>query len=143
KFKGERNCKPLDRCIRSLIRTGAAMALIFVCIYFFAGNGIMNILTSDRNVTETAREYFGWALTVPVAGFMAFTWDGIFGGLTQTRIGLLVPMALATLLFFGVYAVSVPLWGNHGLWAAFVVYCATRGIAQTLYYRIYKRRHYQ
>jgi MATE family multidrug resistance protein len=36
------------------------------------------------------------------------------------------------LLFFPTYYLVFPLWGNHGLWLAFVLFMLTRGIVQTV-----------
>lgn len=140
KYRGAGDPRTLARCIRSLFRIGALLSLVFTAIYFVAGDLIMQTLTSDTSVISTASDYFFWILTVPLAGFMAFTWDGIFGGLTLTRAGLLLPMIISAAVFFSFYFLLAPRWGNHGLWAAFIIYCATRGIAQSIFYRIYKKR---
>lgn len=137
KYLGAGNMTTLQQCIKSLIKTGAIVAMLFTAIYFVCGDMLINMLTSDKAVTDKAGEYFGWILTIPLAGFMAFTWDGIFGGLTLTRGGLLIPMTIAAAVFFGLYILLEPRFGNHGLWAAFVAYCAVRGIAQTIYYKRY------
>jgi len=36
-------------------------------------------------------------------------------------------------VFFGLYFVLFPLWGNHALWLALIVYLALRGLVQHLY----------
>jgi MATE family multidrug resistance protein len=60
----------------------------------------------------------------------AFIWDGIYIGATATK-GMLISMASGMVVFFLLYFTLVPWLGNHGLWIAFVVYLATRGICQT------------
>jgi MATE family multidrug resistance protein len=61
----------------------------------------------------------------------AFIWDGIYIGATATK-GMLVSMASGTFVFFLLYMLLVPMWGNHGLWAAFIAYLAWRGVSLTL-----------
>lgn len=131
--------KHLHESIARLLRIGLAGALVFTAIYFIIGSDLMGLLTSDREAVRVAMSYFPWVLAVPLAGFMAFIWDGIFGGMTHTKLGLLVPMIVAVAVFFLVYHLLGPRWGNHGLWAAFVAYCFTRGICQTLYYAVLRK----
>jgi len=140
KYYGARNPVALKRCIRSLLKTGAALATVFACLYFVAGDNLMNLLTSDTQVVDTASEYLVWTILVPFAGFVAFTWDGIFGGLTLTRTGMLVPMMISAALFFALCTILIPQWGNHGLWCSFIIYCTSRGVIQTIYYIIHRRQ---
>lgn len=83
-----------------------------------------------------AHEYLYWVITIPVAGFLAFTWDGIFIGATATR-DMLMSMACATAIFFAVYFIAYPSLGNHGLWLAFICYLLTRSAILTVIGRRY------
>ena len=87
--------------------------------------------TDQAAVIEASQVYQPWTLLFPLCGMAAFIWDGIYIGATATK-GMLISMASGMVVFFALYVLLVPLWGNHGLWVAFVVYLATRGIAQTL-----------
>lgn len=140
KYLGARNYPDLKLSIRHLFIVGVVVAVLFTLIYTGAGDALMRLLTSDGEAIATAREYFFWVLAIPAAGFMAFIWDGIFGGMTYTKKGLLVPMIVAVAVFFGVYRWLTPSWGNHGLWAAFLAYCLTRGLMQTGYYLILRKK---
>lgn len=72
---------------------------------------------------------------MPLAGFAAFAWDGVFIGATLTR-QLLLSMAAAMAAFFILYFSLFNIMGNHALWLAFTVYLFLRGLIQTiLYYR--------
>jgi MATE family multidrug resistance protein len=81
-------------------------------------------------VVEASREYVGWAWLIPIAGMLAFIWDGVFVGITQTR-GMLQSSFIAALLFFACVYFLMPLWGNHGLWIAMLVYLLMRGLVQS------------
>jgi MATE family multidrug resistance protein len=94
---------------------------------------IVRILTDEPHVIETATEYIPWAWLIPAAGAAAFIWDGLFIGFTATR-GMLVSSAIAALIFFSTYLLTVSLMGNHGLWLAQILYLSTRGIIQTIWY---------
>ena len=121
--------------LRRLFGWMTVVTVAYTVIYILCGMGIINLLTDELQVAQTARQYIGWAWLIPAAGCMAFIWDGVFVGLTATR-GMLVASAVAALLFFCIYAVTVGFWGNHGLWLAQVVYIAMRGLIQTVWYRL-------
>jgi len=116
--------------IRRLFRWGWAVAALFTLAYWAFGKPFMSVLTDDATVLATAQVYQPWTLLFPLCGMAAFIWDGVYIGATATK-GMLISMASGMLIFFLLYFTLVPSWGNHGLWIAFVVYLATRGICQT------------
>lgn len=132
RFYGAGDHKSLRQCIRALFRWGICAGIIFSIVYFTCGQEFLKMLTSDMNVVSTATEYLLWAVLVPLTGYSAFTWDGIFIGLTRSR-WLLASMAAAMVVFFGVYFAVMPLAHNpsaqnHVLWLAFVLYLGVRGL---------------
>jgi MATE family multidrug resistance protein len=48
---------------------------------------------------------------------------------------MLLSSFVAALCFFAVFLLTKTAMGNHGLWLAFVIYLAMRGILQTLMMR--------
>ena len=138
KAVGKGDGHELTQAVRALMKYGMVMALLFTTLYFIGGDFLLNILTTDTNVLSAATEYSLWALTIPAAGFMAFTWDGIFIGATLTRF-MLVSIAGATIVFFSIWWVLTPILGNHALWLAFISYLFFRGLLQSL---LWYRHHY-
>lgn len=124
---GAKDRKGLKASTRALMAWGLAMALLFTAVYFIGGEWIMRMLSEDTKVIAASREYFDWVLLIPIAGFMAFTWDGVFIGITRTR-EMLMSMAFATAIYFVAYFCLYPILGNHGLWIAFIGYLLSRGI---------------
>lgn len=125
---GAQNHREVADCIRCLLRWGVGVATLFTIIYAISGDLIIKVLSSQTDVVATAHEYYWWAVTIPFAGFGAFTWDGIFIGATMTR-KMLIAIAVSMLIFFALLWVLMPMMGNHGLWLAFVAYLLTRGVA--------------
>ena len=117
---------------------GIILALVFTAVYVGCGEWVMELLSSDRPVVELARHYSVWAMMVPLVGFGAFLWDGVFIGLTRTRM-MLISMATAMLTFFALYYLLFPMLGNHGLWIAFLGYLLMRGVVLTIAGREYLR----
>ena len=110
------------------------VTIAYTLLYIIAGPWIVALLTDDSLVLEASREYLWWAWLIPIAGCVAFIWDGVFIGITATR-GMLVSSFLSALTFFAVYLLAEGMMGNHGLWLAQIVYLAMRGVLQTVWYR--------
>ena len=146
-FHGAGDRMSLHRCIRTLLLWGVGLSAVVAVLYVSCGEFILGLLTDDATVGATASRYIPWAAAVPLCGFMAFIWDGVFVGMTMTR-QMLVSMAAAMLAFFSIDA-GVPSPGvggkttfdaNDTLWLAFNAYLLCRGLVQTMLFA-HKRRH--
>ncbi len=73
-------------------------------------------------------DYLLWAAAVPIVGVWAYQFDGIYLGATATR-AMRDTMALSLLAFLALSFWAMAQWGNHGLWATFLLFFALRGIA--------------
>lgn len=131
RYIGAGNPMALHRTVRQLFVWGTGLSLVFTLLYFAGGQSFLELLTNESSVIHEADTYFYWVLAIPLAGFSAFLWDGIFIGATATR-QMLYSMLLASASFFGIYYAFHPLLGNHALWLAFLTYLSLRGIVQAL-----------
>lgn len=138
KYIGADDRPGLKRCIKSLFAWGLGLAVLFTVLYAFGGEPFLGMLSSDAGVIACSREYFLWAMLIPVAGFAAFTWDGVFIGATATR-AMLLSMAVATAVYFMLYFMLFSLYGNHALWLSFLCYLVVRGGVLTVVGRRYIR----
>ena len=129
RYIGANNAKAFRRFVRDLFRWGVCLSLGFTLLYSIGGKGFLSLLTNDTNVIRVSGDYFYWALAIPLAGFSAFLWDGIFIGATATR-KMLQAMFIASASFFLVYFAFRNTLGNNALWLAFIVYLALRGVVQ-------------
>ncbi|MCR5395559.1 MAG: MATE family efflux transporter [Bacteroidales bacterium] len=119
------------RCIAQLFLWSGGVTLLFTALYAAFGTNLLGLLTNDAEVVSAATPYFYWILLVPISGFAAFMWDGIYIGATATR-QMLYTLVISATLFFVVWFLPLPLGTNHHLWLAFVLYLATRSIYQTI-----------
>ena len=131
---GAANAAGLRLCVRRLFQWGAGLALAFTSLYALGGEGFLGLLTSDAAVVDAAGDYYYWTLAIPLCGFAAFLWDGVFIGATATR-QMLYSMSLASATFFAVYYAMEGRMGNHALWLAFLAYLSLRGLAQWALWR--------
>lgn len=116
---------------KDAVRLSTIWAIIFsvlaTAVFWFGGGLLIDFLTVNGAVRATARHYLGWAAIVPVAGVMAYQFDGIFVGATRTadmRNMMLLSLAAYLLL----WALLTPMFGNHGLWAAMVIFLSLRAL---------------
>ncbi len=131
KYIGASDQKALRRVVRQSFLWSIMLSAFFITLYAVAGEPFLSLLTDDAEVLSLAGDYFYWTLAIPIAGFAAFTWDGIYIGATATR-GMLTAMFSATILFFVLYFSTHVALGNHALWLAFISYLVCRGVVLSL-----------
>ncbi|RED12866.1 MATE family efflux transporter [Pontivivens insulae] len=95
--------------------------------YAFAGEEIIGQMTTATAVQEAARTYLPWMVAAPLLGLPCFMLDGIFIGAVRTR-DMRNMMLLSALLFGASLLVLIPAYGNHGLWAALMLFFIIRAI---------------
>ena len=136
---GARQLRHLKLAVRLLIFWGMALTVVFTGLYAAFGDQFLHIFTDQEDVIAAAGDYMMWVLIIPVCGFAAFLFDGIFIGATATRT-MRNAMFVATGAFFAVYyglkhylaaESDVHLW-NNVLWTAFIVFLTLRGLLQAL-----------
>lgn len=136
RFYGSRDALGLGEMIRTLFLWGGGMGLFFSLLYMMGGEWVLGVFTNQRGVLLTARDYLPWIWAMPLAGFAAFLWDGVFIGLTRSR-QMFLSMASAMVVFFVLWFSLRGLLANHALWLAFDAYLLTRGMLQ---WYLYKKR---
>lgn len=147
RYIGSRQKRHLKLSVRLLIIWGMGLTAVFTGIYAAFGDGFLHIFTDQEEVIAAAGDYMIWVLVIPLCGFAAFLFDGIFIGATATRT-MRNAMFVATGAFFLVYyglkwyytqhsasiSISHPpihTWNNI-LWLAFMIYLTLRGFLQAV-----------
>lgn len=139
RYIGAREPRNLRLAVRLLLAWGLALTALFTLLYSFFSTPFLHIFTSDEALISASADYMGWVLAIPVCGFAAFLFDGIFIGATASRT-MRNAMFAATAVFFGLYfgfkamanlqgALDSHTWNNI-LWTAFMVYLLMRGLLQ-------------
>lgn len=141
RYIGARDRRSLVSAVRHLLGWGLMLTLLFTVLYAIGGESFLRIFSDKENVIEATRPYLFWVLIIPVCGFSAFLFDGIFIGATASRT-MRNSMFIATAAFFALYYGMTSANGevsdfrqNNMLWTAFMVYLATRGIGQAVMLR--------
>ena len=141
RFIGEGNRTRPKKVVHLLFRWGIGFALLFTTAYVVLGDRLMLLLTDNQEVLQASEAFIYWVWSIPLLTFAAFLWDGIFIGATASQ-SMRNAMLISTLLIFlpGYYLLIGPL-NNHGLWLAFMLFQASRGVIQTLLsrYAVFKK----
>ena len=101
---------------------GLAIAIVLLGPWLIAG------LTDLEPVREMAGRFLPWTAVYVAVSFAAFQLDGIFIGATATR-EMRNASVLSCLAFIAVSLLVVPIWGNLGLWSAFILFVLARAVA--------------
>lgn len=127
RYFGARDTASLNRLAQRLMHWGMALSVAFALIYLLAGETILGLLTDKQPVVVAAADYRLWAVAVPLTGFAAFVFDGIFIGITATR-AMFMSCFVGAIAFFLIYYSLFGEWHNHALWLALNIYLALRGV---------------
>lgn len=128
RFVGSGQREQLRAHIACLFKWGRILAISFVLLYALAQENILYLLTDDTQIIRSASEYIGWVILLPLSGYSAYLWDGIYIGATASK-------AIRNTMLLSVFAVFVPAYllansylGNHALWLALILFMFARGI---------------
>ena len=133
--------KDRGRLRRSVMLTsfwGAMVIVILTTAFVVFGGWLIDVMTKAPEVQVAARVYLVWMILAPFLGGPSWMLDGIFIGATRTK-----DMRNMMLVSFGVYWLSVWLllepFGNHGLWAALIIFFVARGVTLAVRYPALER----
>jgi len=128
RYIGSGNKEQLKNCIKHLFKWGWGLAGIFVIIYALARENILYVLTNEHEIIEGAKTYIIWTILLPISGFGAYLWDGIYIGATASK-------AMRNSMLLSVFGVFAPTYyigsiyiGNHALWLALILFMLARGL---------------
>ena len=85
------------------------------------GRDLGRIFTNIPEILTNYQTVYYWGIIFPIAAGFGLTLYGIFTGSGATR-PVRNSSFKALLGFLGALAVCVPLWGNTGLWLAFIIF---------------------
>ena len=134
KAVGQRNRASLEESVRLCLKWSAYFAAGIAAVYLVAGQFLVNVLTDLPDVRGTTMTYLPWVIVSPLIAVWSFLYDGVYVGATRAR-------EMRDIMIVSTFIVFLPAWyllqgfGNHGLWAAFTLFMASRGIGMHIGYR--------
>ncbi len=139
KAVGQKNRDKFKQAVHTAAIWSAGVAIFFTLLYVLLGVQLINLLTDIEAVRHMAYQFLPWLMISPLLSVWSYLFDGIFIGATRSA-EMRNTMLISTFICF------LPAWyllqgfGNHGLWAALMVFMLARGISMWLSYRLLDKR---
>ncbi len=130
KYTGEANQPQLNRAIRYTFLWGYAFGLLFSLTFGLFGTRILYLLTNKPNLIQEAGQYFFWIIIAPILNVAAYVWDGVYLGASASQPMRNAMIFSTVMVFFPTYYFLIR-FGNHGLWAALMLFTLFRGLTLT------------
>ncbi len=134
KAVGERSRRAIDAAVRLTLRWSLYVAVAFSLFFAIGGRALIGLLTDLVEVREIAFAYLPWMIASPLISVWSFLYDGVFVGATRAREMRDIMLGSALLVFLPSWYLLQPL-ANHGLWMAFILFMAARGVGMHVFYR--------
>ncbi len=127
------------RSVRRCALWSGICALATTGLFALLHTPIFNLLTSIEAVRIALQSALGWLLLLPLLAAPSYLLDGVFVGSAKTRY-------MMTTMLFSAVVIYLPAWyllrgwGNHGLWLAFTLFNASRGVGLAVSFLQLSRR---
>jgi MATE family multidrug resistance protein len=128
---GAKNRERFNRAIRLTTLWALVVGALCSAIIWFLGPWLIDLMTVNAEVRETARHYLFWTCLTPLLGTICFQFDGIFTGAMATR-EMRNMMVLSLMIYLASWWILEQHFGNHGLWASLCVFFVARGITYAM-----------
>ena len=130
---GARDRATLRRAAIVTSQWGLGTVILLALIFLAFGPAIIDVMTTAEDVRVAAYAFLVWMVLAPPLGMPSWMLDGIFIGATRTR-----DMRNAMVVSLAIYLVALftlpEMFGNHGLWAAMLLFFVLRGVTLGLRY---------
>lgn len=127
RFYGQQSGHLFRKLCRYLFIWGGLISISYVIIYSLFGDSLLTLFSPSANVMLCVKQNMIYIVIIPLLAYMPFMIDGILFGITHIKPLLLSAICSFT-MFFIVQKIAVPIYANDGLWMAFLIFTATRGI---------------
>lgn len=107
-------------------------AFVISSLYTIFQEPIIGLFTSLPSVIEISLKYGPWLIVYPFAACFGLVIYGVFTGATEIA-PVRNSMIYATILYVIIQLIITPIWHNHGLWLAFVIYTIGRSVFLVMY----------
>lgn len=133
---GQKNRAAFERAVGLCLKWSLYFAVGYAVAYAIGGPLLIALLTDIDEVRDATRIYLPWMIVSPLISVWSFLFDGVFVGATRAREMRNIMLVCTFVVFLPAWYLLVP-FGNHGLWLAFMIFMAARGIGM---YAVYRQR---
>ncbi len=131
---GEKRRESLKAAVRLSLKWSLMFAAGLTLLYLLAGPLLIAALTDLPQIRAAATRYLPWMIISPLVSVWSFLYDGVYVGATRSR-------QMRDIMLISTFVIFLPAWyllqgfGNDGLWLAFLLFLASRGIGMHVGYR--------
>jgi MATE family multidrug resistance protein len=129
RYVGARDLAHLRKSIRYLFYWGIGFGMTFALVYGVVGRSLLRIFTDQVVIIQAASPFIWWVVAISVAGSVAYMWDGVYIGATETHPMRNMMLLSTVAVFLPAYYLTVSSLGNHGLWLALLMFMVARGVS--------------
>ncbi|WP_391560569.1 MATE family efflux transporter [Robertmurraya sp.] len=129
---GGKNSSLYFRALSLSATWGFATAILLSLLTFLFGDFIVSLFTTIHEVKNTTHGFLFWMFLFPLVGFWGLQLEGIFSGATDAK-SVRNSIFIALLVFLAAIVFLVPVFGNHGVWLAFILFSLSRSVFLSLY----------
>lgn len=125
--------RPLfDATLRMTYKWLAVLAVVLMAGYLVTSDFLIRLFTGIPDVIAVCEEYNLYVLVYPVCAGIGMVLYGVFCGATRTA-PIRNMMLIALAVFYLLQRLMVPVWGNDGLWIAFLMFMVTQSVVLLFY----------
>ena len=103
------------------------VTVLIALVVWVRQEAIIGLFTNIEEVQALCLAYMGWIIIFPFAIGTGLVYYGIYTGATYTK-PIRDSMLAALAVFLVAYFTLIPPFGNHGLWAAFILFSLVRSL---------------
>jgi len=130
---GARRADRFRAAVQATTVCALLVALGYSLAYATLGSVFIGWMTDIGDVRTMAADYLPWMILAPLVSVWSFQLDGIFIGATRT-VEMRNGMLIATAGYLVGVEFLVPLWHNHGLWLALMLFLGLRALTLGLWF---------
>lgn len=139
KAVGEKNYKAYKRIVRISSVSTVYLSLLCMAIVAIFSSDLIGLFTNINTVVNIAEGYSFWLVLFPIVIGHGLTYAGLYNGATFT-VPVRDSMIISFTVFLLVYYLAIPIYGNHGLWFAFILFSLTRTITFFVFLKNMERK---
>ncbi|QYR19573.1 MATE family efflux transporter [Paenibacillus sp. sptzw28] len=107
-------------------------AVLISGIYWVLNSTLITLFTNNDKVSSLALNYSIWIAVYPFAAGLCLIFYGIFTGTTKTA-PIRNSTIMSLIVFLAALYLLVPVYQNHGLWLAFLLFSLARSLFLIMY----------
>ncbi len=130
---GARDRDAVRAAVAAALKWSLVLAVTLCGVFMATGPLLIDTMTDLPEIRTAARAFLPWLIISPLISVWSFLYDGVFVGATRAR-EMRDAMLISALVFLPSTLLLQTL-GNHGLWLAFMLFMAARGVSMGWWWR--------